>query len=86
MKNSEGFKNVSIYTFIMKATIREIQNYVRKKYGFAIKSCWIADAKEKCGLEVIVAYNRIDPNKRKYPCPDDKLPAIKDAFKHFKMI
>lgn len=70
----------------MKATNKEIEDYVKKKYGFTVKTCWIAHVKEICGLEVRVAHNRIDPNKRMNPCPDDKLPAIKDALKHFKMI
>lgn len=49
-------------------------------------TCWIAHAKKKCGLPVRIAPNRIDPNKRVKPCPEDKFPAIREALKHFGMI
>ena len=39
-----------------------------------------------CGLPVRKAYNRIDENKRVYPCPEEKKEIIKEAFKHFDMI
>lgn len=66
------------------ATYKEIQNYVKKKYGKVVKTCWIAHAKEICGLNPTKSPRRI--GKRVYPCPSDKLVWIKDAFKHFKMI
>jgi len=66
------------------ATYAEIQDYVRKKYGKVVKTCYIAHAKEICGLNPKRSKQR--PGKRMYPCPDDKLPWIKDAFSHFKMI
>ena len=65
---------------------KEIQHYVKGKYGFTVKTCWIAHAKELCGLPVKISHRRIDPNRRVNPCPEEKLPPIKDAFKHFKMI
>ncbi len=68
------------------ATYLEIQFYVKQKYGFTPETCWIAHAKELCGIPVREAPNRIDPNKRVKPCPEDKLPAIKDAFRHFGVI
>ena len=49
-----------------------------------MQTCWIAHAKEICGLNPVKSYRRI--GKRVKPCPDEKLPWIKDAFKHFKMI
>jgi len=60
----------------------KIQEYVKKKHGFVPQTCWIAHAKEKCGLKVRRAANR-KSNKRKHPCPDNKFPAIKDALRHF---
>lgn len=30
----------------MKATNKEIEDYVKKKYGFTVKTCWIAHVKE----------------------------------------
>ena len=68
------------------ATYQEIQNYVKNKYGVAVKTCWIAHMKEVCGLDVKVSNRRNDPNKRVYPCPEGKKPMIGDAFRHFGMI
>jgi hypothetical protein len=34
------------------ATYEQIQDYVRKKYGFIPKTCWIAHVKEMCGLQM----------------------------------
>ena len=62
-----------------------IQEYVKKKYGFVPKSCWIAHAKELCGLNVRKSWNRRS-DQRKYPCPEDKLVAIKDALKNFGLL
>ena len=66
------------------ATYTEIQNYVKKKHGKVVKTCWIAHAKEICGLEPKKSHRRF--GKRVYPCPDNKLLWIKDAFKNFNMI
>ena len=38
------------------------------------------------GLEVNIAPNRTDVNKRKVPCPKEKIEPIKDAFRHLGMI
>lgn len=65
-------------------TYKEIQIYVKKKYNFVPKSCWIAHVKEICGLPVRKAWNRKDG--RKVPCPPNKVDKIKDAFQHFRMI
>lgn len=66
------------------ATYSEIQEYVKTKYGKVVKTCWIAHAKEICGLNPTKSHRRL--GARVYPCPDEKLVWIKDAFKHFKMI
>ena len=68
------------------ATYKEIQDYVKSTYGFLPKTCWIAHMKELCGIPVKVAHNRYTPDKRKKPCPPDKMEPIKSAFRHFKMI
>lgn len=68
------------------ATYKQIQDYVKGKYGLMIKTCWIAHIKEECGLERKNALNRINPTKRKYSCPDDKKCLIEEAFKHFNMM
>lgn len=68
------------------ATYKEIQDWVKKNYGFTVKSCWIAHVKEMYGLNPKKAANRMDPTKRIYPCPSDKIEPIKQAFRYFGMI
>jgi len=58
---------------------------VKGKYGFKLKSCWIANAKEHADLPVKRAWNRIG-DKRKNPCPPEEVGAIMDALLHFGMI
>ena len=67
------------------ATYREIQEWVKRRYDFVPKTCWIAHMKEECGLPVRAAYNR-QGNKRLNPCPKEKKNAIKAAFRHFEMM
>jgi len=68
------------------ATYKEIQDWVKKQYGFSVKTCWIAHAKDICHLNPRKAPNRQDPNLRTNPCPSDKLEPIKSAFYFYKMI
>ena len=68
------------------ATYSEIQEWIQHRHGVSIKTCWIAQVKKKCGLEVRVAVNRIDGNVRQYPCPENKRAFIKKALRHFGMI
>ena len=68
------------------ATYKEIQGYVKETYGFSPKTCWIAHMKELCGIPVKNAPNRISPSHREKPCPPEKMPYIKEAFRHFGMI
>lgn len=68
------------------ATYKEIQEYIKDKYGCCVKTCWIAHMKEMCGINVKVANNRIDITKRTHPCPEENQPMIKEAFTHFKML
>lgn len=68
------------------ATYKKIQSYIKREYGCSVKSCWIAHMKSICGLPVRKAYNRQDPNKRVYPCPESKKIIILNAFKYFKMV
>ena len=67
------------------ATYEQIRTFVKEKYDFVPKSCWIADAKEKAGLKVRRAWNRAS-DERKNPCPPQKLDALLDAFRYFKII
>lgn len=68
------------------ATYFKIQLFVQERHGFVPKTCWIAHAKELCGIPVKDTPNRTDSSKRVNPCPEDKLSAIQDAFMYFKMI
>ncbi len=69
------------------ATYKEIQSYIKEKYGYACKPCWIAHAKEVCGLPLLrQAHNRKSVDSRVYPCPADKLQHIKEVFKTFGML
>jgi hypothetical protein len=70
---------------IKMATYKEIQKFVKEYFGFVPKTCWIADVKEKAGLHPKKAYNRTS-NIRTNPCPNNKIPAILNALKHFTMI
>lgn len=67
------------------ATYKEIRGWVKNKYGYQPRTCWIADVKEQCGLRVRRAWNR-KSNKRMVPCPKQKVKDIKVAFRHFGMI
>ncbi|MCK5534065.1 hypothetical protein KAI68_03030 [bacterium] len=66
------------------STYKQIQEWVRENFRFTVQTCWIADVKEKNGLEPRRAANRVDG--RKNPCPQDKEEPIKKAFEHFGMI
>ena len=68
------------------ATYAKIQKYVKERFSYSVKTCWIADMKEQCGIPVRKANNRTYSDKRENPCPDDKKPAIIEAFKHFGML
>ena len=66
------------------ATYEQIQDEVKRTTGRQPKTCWIAHAKELCGIPVKKSHRR--RGERKYPCPDEMLPPIRDAFKHFRMM
>lgn len=70
---------------IKMPTYKQIQNYVKEKYGFIPKTCWIADLKSQYGLTTKVAYNR-KGKKRVHPCPESKKKFIISAFRHFSMV
>ena len=66
------------------ATYTQIQDYIKQKYNNTPKTCWIAHAKELSGLPVKRSHRR--KGERVYPCPEDKLPDIQDAFRYFGMM
>lgn len=67
------------------ATYKQIQIWVKEKYHFIVKTCWIADIKNQCGLPMRVAPNRIGKD-RINPCPTNKKEPIISALLHFGMI
>ena len=68
------------------ATYKQIQEFVKQKYDFVPKTCWIADVKEKNGLTPSLAPNRLIVDERQHPCPEGKQSAIEDALQHFGLI
>ncbi|KIS11272.1 RNA methyltransferase [Streptococcus equi subsp. zooepidemicus SzAM60] len=70
-----------------KATYEQIQNYVFEKFGFKVSNLYIAQVKEKYGIKERENYNKSKNEDSKQPiCPVEKEEAIKDAFRHFKML
>ncbi len=59
---------------------------VRKMGGGSVKSCHIADVRASLGLTTRPAYNRIDPVRRKHPCPESKRDFIVKAMRELGMV
>ncbi len=77
----------SNYTPAEKATYGKIKEYVKEKYGLNVSSLYIAQIKDKCGLDKRDNYNLPKSEDAKVPiCPPEKEAAIMDAFRHFGMI
>jgi hypothetical protein len=66
------------------ATYKQIQGWVKQKYGFIPKTCWIADVKDQAGLPMRKAPNRYGV-ERVEPCPLNKTEPIRSALQHFGM-
>ncbi|MCR5790273.1 MAG: 23S rRNA (uracil(1939)-C(5))-methyltransferase RlmD [Lachnospiraceae bacterium] len=70
-----------------KATYKEIQDWVQKKYGFHVTNLNIAQVKQKRGIIERENYNKAKSENSKQPgCPEEKVKAIEDAMRHFQMI
>ncbi len=65
---------------------KKVQEYVKRKYNFSVKSCWIAHIKELNGIKMKQAPNRLSSTERKYPCPEEKILVVKNAMKKFGLI
>ena len=70
----------------IKATYSQIKEYVLNKYGFKVSSLNIAQVKQECGIIERENYNKTSDDYKQPNCPKHKFDAIKDAFRHFKMI
>jgi 23S rRNA (uracil1939-C5)-methyltransferase len=68
------------------ATYPEIKAYVLEKFGLKVSSLYIAQIKEKCGLDKKENFNIGEVKSRPLICPPEKEQAIMDAFRHFGMI
>ena len=67
------------------ATYKQIQDWVKQRYGFIPKTCWIAHVKDISGLPMRKAPNR-QGTARVEPCPLNKVEPIRSALRHFVMI
>lgn len=68
------------------ATYKEIQSYIKSQYNCSVKTCWIADMKEKSGIRTRLAPNRISRDKRVSSCPEIHEEKILESFRYFGMI
>lgn len=68
------------------ATYREIKEWVKSQHGLSVSSLYIAQVKEKCGLEKRENFNLGAEGHRVPTCPPEKGEAILSAFRHFNMI
>ena len=70
-----------------KATYAELQAYIEEKYGFKVSNLYIAQAKAVLGIKERENYNKPKtPGNRIPVCPPEKMKAIQEALRHFKMI
>ena len=70
-----------------RVTYKMIKEYIDAKYGFKVHTAYIAEVKRDLGLPMYDAPNAVEELKqpRKHPTAE-KVEAIKDALKHFKII
>lgn len=68
------------------ATYGQIRQYVKQCYGVNVHSCYIAEVKRKCGLDMRQNYNVSKKNVPKKPCTKEKEAYIMEALKYFHMI
>ena len=71
----------------LKITYKMIQEYVDRCRGFKVHTAYIAEVKQSLGLTKYDTPNAVDELKQssKYP-PKERVEAIKDALKYFKVI
>jgi len=65
---------------VRMATYREIQEFVKAKHGFSVKSCWIAHVKSDLGFPMRTSPRRRGP-ERMVPCPPEKRDVIIEAIR-----
>ena len=68
------------------ATYAEIKAYIEENYGFKVSTLYIAQIKDKVGLEKRKNYNPGSGEGKVPLCPTEKEEAIMDAFRQFGLI
>lgn len=70
-----------------RATYTEIKKYIKEKYGLNVSNLYIAQVKEKCGIDMRENYNLPKSEDSRQPkCPEEKEQAILEALKHFGLV
>lgn len=70
-----------------KATYTQIKSYVLEHFDFKVSTLYIAQIKRKYGIDIGVAYNKVEKTKNHVPkCPKEKELAIMEAFKAYRML
>ena len=70
-----------------KATYADLKAYIEEKYGFKVSNLYIAQAKAAMRIKERENYNLPkSENSRQTVCPPEKMKAIQEALRHFKMI
>ena len=69
-----------------KPTYKNIKQWIFDKYGFNVSTLYIAQIKDKVGLEKQKNYNPGSDEGKVPVCPPEKEEAIIDGFKHFNLI
>lgn len=77
--------NISNYKPKERVTYQKIKDYVKEQTGLNIHTSYIAQIKEKCGLDKQYTYEK-EEGKKVAKCPPEKEAAIMDAFRHFGWI
>ncbi len=77
--------NISNYKPKERVTYQKIKDYVKEQTGLNIHTSYIAQIKEKCGLNKQYTFEK-EEGRRVAKCPPEKEAAIMDAFRHFGWI
>ena len=76
-------KRAETYKLKERVVYKMIKEYIEDKYGFKVHTAYIAKVRRRLDLPMYDAPNAVE--ELKHPTAE-KVEAIKDALKHFKMI
>ncbi len=68
------------------ATYAQIQDDIKGRHGYTVKTCWIAHVKELNGLPMRKASNRVSSSIRQVPCPSEVRPVIEASMRRLGML